>query len=193
MATKTSKLTPEQQEEVRLRKKMLKEKRVAKVKQKQIDTMLATPIPSREKEDRYREIVDAFKRGKTEYDIIAEKSVEWGIKTGTVRNLIHSTLKWVGRDNVMSSEYYRENAVNMQKIRLEEIYQRAMNEGKYKEAIAALQEENKIMGLYGNVNFVTTARVSKDSTMIQFEFGTCPTANQDQPIVIDDGEVMENE
>ena len=63
----------------------------------------------------------------------------------------------------------------MQQIRLEDVYSRCIESRNYKEAINALRELNKILGLYKDVqvtNNNTVVNAGNTPTTISFRFGT---------------------
>lgn len=136
---------------------------------------LTAQLPSAKQEEKYRTIVQLFREGKTQEQVKELMGEKYGIKSSTVNSLIKQTLRWVGKKDAEQIEYYRENARCMQEIRLEEVYNRCIESRNYKEAINALKELNKLLGLYQDITVNNTQinnNVGDTPTTIQFRFGT---------------------
>ena len=139
---------------------------------------LTAQLPSAKQEEKYRTIVQLFREGKTQEQVKELMGEKYGIKSSTVNSLIKQTLRWVGKKDAEQIEYYRENARCMQQIRLEDVYSRCIESRNYKEAINALRELNKILGLYKDVqvtNNNTVVNAGNTPTTISFRFGTGDT------------------
>lgn len=132
-------------------------------------------LPSAKQEEKYRTIVQLFRDGKTQEQVKEIVGEQYGIKATTVNSLIKQTLRWVQRADAEQIEYYKENARCMQQIRLEEVYNRCIQSRNYKEAINALKELNKLLGLYQDITVNNTQinnNMGDTPTTIQFRFGT---------------------
>lgn len=156
------------------------EKELRKVRRTKSDTyykkkFTSTKLPSAKQEQKYRDIVELFRQGKSQEQVKELMAEKYGIKGSTVHSLITQTLSWIGKKDAETIEYYKENARCMQQIRLEEVYSRCVESRNYKEAINALKELNKLLGLYQDINVHNTQinnNISDKPTTIQFRFGT---------------------
>lgn len=132
-------------------------------------------LPSAKQEEKYRTIVQLFRDGKSQEQVKEIVGEKYGIKSSTVNSLIKQTLRWVGKKDAEQIEYYKENARCMQQIRLEDVYSRCIQSRNYKEAINALKELNKLLGLYQDITVNNTQinnNMGDTPTTIQFRFGT---------------------
>lgn len=130
-------------------------------------------LPSREKEERYREIVGMFRKHKTQEDVVAYLGEKYNLSVQAARREIRRTCEWIGRDDARTIEYYRQNAKNLQITRLEEVYAACMDKSNFRAAIEALKELDKIMGLY-ETNNITNVQIDPSKTgdaVIHFRFG----------------------
>lgn len=132
-------------------------------------------LPSAKQEQKYRDIVEYFRQGKSQEQVKELMGEKYGIKSTTVTSLINQTLRWIGKTDAQQIEYYKENARCMQQIRLEDVYSRCIQSRNYKEAINALKELNKLLGLYSDITVNNTQinnNMGDTPTTIQFRFGT---------------------
>lgn len=132
-------------------------------------------IPSAKQEQKYRDIVEYFRQGKSQEQVKELMGEKYNIKATTVTSLINQTLRWIGKSDAEQIQYYKDNARCMQQIRLEDVYSRCIQSRNYKEAINALKELNKLLGLYSDVtnNYTQINNNMGDTpTVIKFRFGT---------------------
>lgn len=132
-------------------------------------------LPSAKQEQKYRDIVELFRQGKSQEEVKEILSEKYSIKENTVKSLINQTLSWIGKKDAEQIEYYKQNARCMQQIRLEDVYSRCIQSRNYKEAINALKELNKLLGLYQDITVNNTQinnNMGDTPTTIQFRFGT---------------------
>lgn len=132
-------------------------------------------LPSAKQEQKYRDIVELFRQGKSQEQVKEILSEKYSIKENTVKSLINQTLSWIGKKDAEQIEYYKQNARCMQQIRLEDVYSRCISSKNYKEAINALKELNKLLGLYQDITVNNTQinnNMGDTPTTIQFRFGT---------------------
>lgn len=143
-----------------------------------LQNKIPAQLPSKKQEEKYRDVVTWFRKGKTQeqvYELLEEK---YKIKRATACSLVKQTLSWINRSTAeKAGGYILENARCMQQIRLEDVYNRCVESRNYKEAINALRELNKILGLYKDVtvNNNTVVNTSNTPTTISFRFGTGDT------------------
>ena len=141
-----------------------------------LQNKIPAQLPSKKQEEKYRDVVTWFRKGKTQeqvYELLEEK---YNIKRATACSLVKQTLGWINRSTAeKAGGYILENARCMQQIRLEDVYSRCIESRNYKEAINALRELNKILGLYKDVqvtNNNTVVNAGNTPTTISFRFGT---------------------
>lgn len=150
-----------------------------------LQNKIPAQLPSRKQEEKYRDVVAQFRKGKTQeqvYEFLMEK---YDIKRATACSLVKQTLGWINRSSAeKAGGYILENARCMQQIRLEDVYNRCVESRNYKEAINALRELNKILGLYKDVtvNNNTVVNAGNTPTTISFRFGTSDTEMLIEPV-----------
>jgi hypothetical protein len=145
-----------------------------KPKEKQTITKFPR-LPSEKQEQKYRDVVAQYRKGKTTEQVYEFLEETYGVKRATATSLVKQTMAWVHKAQAEKvGGYLLENARCMQQIRLEDVYNRCIESRNYKEAINALRELNKIMGLYKDVtvNNNTVVNAGDAPTTISFRFGT---------------------
>ena len=141
-----------------------------------LQNRIPAQLPSKKQEEKYRDVVKWFRKGKTQEQVYEELENKYNIKRATAMSLVKQTLGWINRSTAeKAGGYILENARCMQQIRLEDVYNRCIEARDYREAINALKELNKILGLYKDIqvtNNNTVVNAGNTPTTISFRFGT---------------------
>lgn len=92
---------------------------------------------------RIQEIYQMICQGANTLEIIEYCRVNWEIKSAQAYNLLKRTMKYLREKTDKSTEDYRTEA----NARLDKLYTKLYKEGKYRDAIYAQSQKNKINGI----------------------------------------------
>ena len=87
-------------------------------------------------------IIHEIASGMTYHDIVDKYIQEWGLGYKSVQNIVNDTIAF------MRSDEAKESFISMNAARLEGIISQTMKEGDHKNAIKAIDVENKMSGAY---------------------------------------------
>lgn len=105
-------------------------------------------------------IISMVAQGKTYTEILTECQSMWGLGNKTIQNIINETLAY------MRSDEAKESLIAMNMQRLDDIYAESRNEGDRKNAIKAIDVQNKLVGGY-----TENVKIEGDSEInLNFEF-----------------------
>lgn len=87
-------------------------------------------------------IINDIAQGMTYHDIVDKYVEEWGLGFKSVQNIVNDTIAY------MRSDEAKESLISMNTARLENIITDSMKDGDRKNAIKAIDTENKMAGAY---------------------------------------------
>lgn len=87
-------------------------------------------------------IINDIAQGKTYMDIVNKYQQEWGLGLKSVQNIVNDTI------NFMRSDETKETLIGANLMRLETIISDSMGEGDRRNAIKAIDTQNKMAGAY---------------------------------------------
>lgn len=87
-------------------------------------------------------IISMVAQGKTYTEILEECKSQWGLSDKTIQNIINETLQY------MRSDEAKESLIAMNMQRLDDIYAESRSEGDRKNAVKAIDTQNKMIGAY---------------------------------------------
>ena len=105
-------------------------------------------------------IFEEVAKGKTYPEILAKYSEEWHLAPATLRTYISESLSY------MSSGDYKEDMKNINIARLDQLYSEAIAEGDRKNALKAIDIQQKSIGAYEQKVNIT----SDEPIVFQFDF-----------------------
>lgn len=105
-------------------------------------------------------IISDIAKGMTYHDIVDKYVQEWGLGLKSVQNIVNDAVDY------MRSDEAKETLISMNTTRLENIISDSMKEGDRKNAIKAIDTQNKMAGAY-----TEKVKIEGDSEInLNFEF-----------------------
>lgn len=105
-------------------------------------------------------IISDIAKGMTYHDIVDKYVDEWGLGLKSVQNIVNDAVDY------MRSDEAKETLISMNTTRLENIISDSMKEGDRKNAIKAIDTQNKMAGAY-----TEKVKIEGDSEInLNFEF-----------------------
>lgn len=123
-------------------------KRIKTTKKMRIEDKRGTkinnrPFPTQITQDAKRYlIINDIAQGMTYMDIVRKYEQEWGLGLKSVQNIVNDTI------NFMRSDETKESLVSTNMMRLEGIITDSITDGDRKNAIKAIDTQNKLIGGY---------------------------------------------
>lgn len=102
-------------------------------------------------------IIECIAKGMTYHEIVSKFEKEWNLRTPTVQKYVNDAIAYMRSEEAIDS--YR--SINIQ--RLDDLYKDSKREGDRKNAIRAIDAQNKMIGAYtenvkvetdGEINFI---------------------------------------